>query len=79
MDHRRNSKGKAKEYKGRDFETVYEISQQIPQNTEQWKIAGLHIQDELADCFELKSAKLLDERMCWLHLELLEEQMETGN
>lgn len=56
------AKVKAKEYKGRDFETVYEISQQIPQNTEQWKIAGLHIQDELADCFELKSAKLLVEQ-----------------
>ena len=51
---------KVKEYKGRDFETVYEISQLIPENTEPWKIAGLHVQDELADCFELKSAKLLD-------------------
>ena len=28
------AKVKAKEYKGRDFETVYEISQQIPQNSQ---------------------------------------------
>lgn len=55
-------KVKSKEYKGRSFETVYEISQLIPQSTGEWKITGFHIQDELAECFELKSAKLLEEQ-----------------
>ena len=57
-----NNRVKTKEYKGRDFETVYEISQLIPQNTGEWEIQGFHILDELADCFELKSAKVLEEQ-----------------
>lgn len=47
-----------KEYADRDFETVYEIRQKIPEKKKEWQIEQLKIEDTLADCLELKSTIL---------------------
>lgn len=47
-----------KEYVDRDFETVYEIQQKIPEKKREWQIDQLKIEDTLADCLELKNAIL---------------------
>lgn len=55
---RENQRIVTAEYNGRDFESVFEIVQEIPSNKREWKISKFKIQDTLADCFELKGVQI---------------------
>lgn len=58
MDSKGNQRIVTAEYNGRDFESVFEIVQEIPSNKREWKISKFKIQDTLADCFELKGVQI---------------------
>lgn len=49
----------SKEYKGRTFETVFEIQQKIPAYKREWTIKKFKFSDNLAGCLEIKNAVLL--------------------